>query len=109
MSFIELSVNDIAQANFEQKLVLIDIREENETAQGIIPGAICHPLSAFDPTLFEEQAGEGYAVIYCRSGRRTANLAHALLQSGHAEVRHLKGGILDWVAQGQPVVDASDP
>ena len=43
------------------------------------------------------------SVIYCRSGRRSANAAGKLADVGYKCV-NLKGGILAWKDAGKPVV-----
>jgi rhodanese-related sulfurtransferase len=35
-------------------------------------------------------------LVYCRSGRRSAEAAAALVKLGFADVRNLEGGILAW-------------
>lgn len=83
-----------------QSAVLIDVRTKDEFAAGHIAGAILLP--------YDEIAGATAAraipakdtpvVVYCRSGRRSAIAAAALVQLGYAKVFDL-GGIIDWPYQ----------
>jgi sulfur-carrier protein adenylyltransferase/sulfurtransferase len=43
-------------------------------------------------------------VIYCRSGRRSAEAADFLQKAGYRKVFNLKGGILAWSDQVDPTV-----
>ncbi len=43
-------------------------------------------------------------LVYCRSGRRSAEAAAALVKLGFADVRDLDGGILAWEKAGQPII-----
>ena len=76
--------------------VVLDVRTREEYEQGHIPGALCLPLDSR-----EQNAGELLPdrsrpiLVYCRSGRRSANAAEKLAALGYTDVRDF-GGILDW-------------
>ena len=42
-------------------------------------------------------------IVYCRSGRRSAIALQTLRKLGYTNVRHLQGGIRQWIKQGYPV------
>ena len=81
--------------------VLIDVREVNEWQAERIPGAKLHPLSSFVADPPQADAGK-IGIFHCRSGRRTEDYFAAFAAVGFRDTVHLKGGILDWKAQGYP-------
>jgi rhodanese-related sulfurtransferase len=86
----------------QQKAILLDVREPGEYAIEHIAGATLLPLSTFDPTLISE-TNHQTLVLYCQSGRRSAQAAQKLLDVGLTEVAHLTGGLPTWKAAGYPV------
>jgi rhodanese-related sulfurtransferase len=49
-------------------------------------------------------------LVHCRSGARSLRVMPQILAYGFAEVYHLPGGILSWLAAGLPVeAGPSDP
>ncbi|WP_324261583.1 rhodanese-like domain-containing protein [Altererythrobacter sp. H2] len=87
------------------KVRLIDVRTPEEFAEGSIPGAVNVPLDRFDPAAIVDEPGRE-TVLFCRSDRRSGVAAEQLAAHRDATVRHLDGGILDWIAQGQEVTPA---
>jgi|GEM_PF-91032 len=82
--------------------VLIDVREEAETAEGAIPGAINIPLRTLVANL--DQIPQDKPVItYCATGYRSA-LANGILHTlGYGNVRSFSPGYGAWeAAQGEP-------
>ena len=97
----DLMVEDVARGLKEGRVVLVDVREPNETALERYPGAVLVPLSAFDPAAIP--AREGCEVVFaCRSGRRSVTASLAAQEQGFDYDAHLAGGILAWKAAGQP-------
>lgn len=77
---------------------LVDVRESDEVAGGMIPGAVHMPLSSFDE--FKTQlSSEKPIVFYCRSGRRSLKTAEMAENWGHAELYSLRGGYLGYTGQ----------
>ena len=97
----DLTPNEVARGLDEGRMVLVDIREPNETALERFPGAILMPLSAFDPAGIVPPAGCD-VVFACRSGRRSVTASLAAQEQGFAYGSHLAGGILAWKAAGLP-------
>ena len=80
----------------ESEYVVLDVRTEDEFAQGHIPGAILIP----DYAIREEAEKalpdkDALILVYCRSGRRSKNAAQILLELDYTNIREF-GGILDW-------------
>lgn len=78
---------------------LIDVREGFEHASEHIPGALHHPLSAFDAGRVRELSAGKRAVFQCRSGKRSRDAA---TRFGGDEAHHLAGGIEAWKGTGLP-------
>ena len=78
------------------KAQAVDVREPDEFAVGHIPGAKLLPLGDV-LTRAEEVMPDKNAqwLIYCRTGRRSADAAQKLESLGYTNLRDL-GGILSW-------------
>ena len=76
--------NDIAQ--IQQGLdspVIVDVRSEGEYASGAIDGALNHPLQGLPDTLLDMGVElDEEVIVYCRSGRRSAQAKTLLKQAG---------------------------
>ena len=97
----DLMPEEVARGLEEGRMVLVDVREPNETALERFPGAVIVPLSAFDPAAIPEPKGRE-VVFACRSGRRSVTASLAAQEQGFAYGSHLAGGILAWKAAGLP-------
>ena len=97
----DLTPQEVAQGLNEGRMVLVDVREPNETALERYPGAVIVPLSAFDPAAIPDPQGRE-VVFACRSGRRSVTASLAAQEQGFAYSSHLAGGILAWKAAGLP-------
>jgi rhodanese-related sulfurtransferase len=82
-------------------MLLVDVREPNETALERFPDAVLVPLSSFDPAAIPTPGGRE-VVFACRSGRRSVTASQAAQTQGFAYGSHLAGGILAWKAAGLP-------
>jgi rhodanese-related sulfurtransferase len=97
----DLTPEEVAQGLEAGRMVLVDVRELNETAIERYPGAVIVPLSEFDPSAIPEP-GDREVVFACRSGRRSVTASLAAQEQGYAYCCHLAGGILAWKAAGLP-------
>nr|WP_225984261.1 molybdopterin-synthase adenylyltransferase MoeB [Epidermidibacterium keratini] len=81
---------------------LIDVREPYEAEIVQIPGSQLVPLAQFlaDPAAYADPAAE--IVLYCKSGGRSAQALQAAREAGLQRVRHLEGGVIEWVERVQP-------
>ncbi|KIY63674.1 Rhodanese-like protein [Cylindrobasidium torrendii FP15055 ss-10] len=90
---------------------LIDVREPEEVAQGIIPSAVNLPLSTIGSAFslkseeFQKQYGfpkpkhSDELTFYCRSGKRSSSASDVAARNGYTNVLNYKGSWLDWTAQ----------
>ena len=97
----DLTPQEVARGLAERRMVLVDVREPNETAVERFPDAVLLPLSEFDAAASPDPAGRE-VVFACRSGRRSVTASLAAQQDGFAYGSHLAGGILAWKAAGLP-------
>ena len=97
----DLTPQDVAQGLRDGRLLLVDVREPNETAVERFPEAVLAPLSSFDPAAIPEPAGRE-VVFACRSGRRSVTASLVAQEQGFPYGSHLAGGILAWKAADLP-------
>jgi len=97
----DLTPQEVAQGLKDGRVVLVDVREPNETAVERFPGAVLVPLSSFDPLTIPAPPGSEI-VFACRSGRRSVTASLAAQKEGFDYDAHLAGGILAWKAAGLP-------
>jgi rhodanese-related sulfurtransferase len=99
----DLTPEEVARGLEQGNMLLVDVREPNETALERFPNAVLVPLSAFDPAAIP--APEGREVVFaCRSGRRSVTASLAAQEQGFAYGSHLAGGILAGKAAHLPTV-----
>lgn len=87
-----------------QDCILVDVREVAEYKEESIPGSILLPLSHFSLQDYQDlDVGKKTLIIHCRSGVRSQQVCHALLEAHFSStVFNLKGGILAWKQEGFP-------
>ena len=98
-----LAPDEVARGIAHGRILLIDVREPNETVIEAFPEAILLPLSLFDPAAIPDPGGK-QVVFACRSGRRSVIASLQAQAVGLPYDTHLAGGILAWKAAGHPTV-----
>jgi rhodanese-related sulfurtransferase len=83
-----------------ESLNLLDVREDNEVAEGMIPEAKHIPMGDIPASLHQLDKNEEYIVI-CRSGGRSENVCYFLQDQGY-KVRNMVGGMLHWSGETKP-------
>jgi rhodanese-related sulfurtransferase len=96
-----LSADQVAAGLRSGRVLLVDVREPNETALESFPEAAIVPLSSFDPAAIPDPQGK-QVVFACRSGRRSVTASLAAQDQGYPYKSHLAGGIIAWKAAGLP-------
>jgi len=87
----------------EQGAILVDIREQDEVEQGIIPGAVHIPRGFLEMRIEETVRDRDTPVIvYCAGGVRSIFGAEALSDLGYRNVASMAGGFSGWKAVGLP-------
>ncbi|WP_343232368.1 rhodanese-like domain-containing protein [Microvirga terricola] len=97
---VDLDRDAIKKALSEGSVLLVDVREPHEYAAGHIPGAISHPLSAFDPSSLPQ----GKRIVFsCAAGVRSVRAIEFAQVAGLDLREHYKGGFKDWALAGEPI------
>ncbi|WP_248926504.1 rhodanese-like domain-containing protein [Paenibacillus hamazuiensis] len=78
-----------------ESLTLIDVREPEEVAQGMIPGAVHIPLGEI-PDRFAEIPKDRETIMICRSGNRSSRAIEFLQHHGYDNLVNMTGGMLAW-------------
>ena len=80
----------------DDKVVILDVRTEEEYQEGHVPGAIVIPNETISREPLEELPDMDQEIlVYCRSGNRSAQAAKKLAEAGYTQVYDF-GGIIDW-------------
>ena len=98
----EIDPTALEELTKSSKVRLIDVRTDEEVAEGMIPGAEHISLDEFEPEKLDLSDGRE-PVLYCRSDRRSGLAAEKLAQHIGKKVRHLDGGITAWRDKGLPI------
>jgi rhodanese-related sulfurtransferase len=86
-----------------EKLVLIDVREDNEWAKGHLPGAVHLGKGIIERDIEQRVPDTGAKVIlYCGGGFRSALAGENLQKMGYSNVESMDGGWKGWVDAGLP-------
>lgn len=81
-----------------EKLVIIDVRNEYEHQVSSIPNNILIPLGELEQRLEElGQYTNSEIVVYCKSGFRSYVACHILESNGFKNVYNLSDGIVGWL------------
>jgi rhodanese-related sulfurtransferase len=97
----EIEAAELHDLLAKQKLLLVDVRNDDEVARGIIPGATHIPL-AMIPAKADSLDSDEALVLYCHSGIRSAQAAAFIASKGRERVFNLRGGVLAWGKAGYP-------
>jgi adenylyltransferase/sulfurtransferase len=84
--------------------LLVDVREDDEVARGMIPGSLHVPLAQLlaDPSVVPEAER---VVVVCQAGVRARHAVEVLRATG-VDAAVLAGGIEAWEAAGSALVPA---
>jgi molybdopterin/thiamine biosynthesis adenylyltransferase/rhodanese-related sulfurtransferase len=100
----ELSHDEIKRRlDTKQPMVLVDVREKEETRPGYIPGAINIPRGFLEMQI-EQRISDKNApiVLYCAGGTRSALAAKTLADLGYTNVESANPGFVRWKDLGYP-------
>ncbi|MDY7104855.1 MAG: rhodanese-like domain-containing protein [Actinomycetota bacterium] len=71
---------------------LVDVREPDEVADGMLAGAVNIPLGELPLSIGRLDRTRTVALV-CRSGNRSATAAQMLVEAGFRDVVNLEGGM----------------
>lgn len=95
--FVDVDVATFKSKMGEDNIVVLDVRTPEETAEGIIEGAIeidyrspdfAQKISALDK--------DKTYLVYCRSGGRSVNACNEMTDQGFDHLYNLLGGYMAW-------------
>jgi rhodanese-related sulfurtransferase len=87
-----------AQLAADEKAVILDVRTEEEWAEGIIPGAILNDIykgQGFIDAVEELDKSKNY-YVYCKAGSRSAQACQIMNEMGFEHTFNLEGGFMNW-------------
>ena len=88
--------------------LLIDVREDNERADGTPAGALGLSRGFLELRIEQTEADRGRPIMaLCGSGQRSLLAAEALQRMGYRQVYSVAGGFNQWKAEGLPVATGS--
>lgn len=91
----EITAKEVEVLVNESKILnLIDVREDDEIAEGKIPGAIHIPLGSVELRMHELDKSKDYIMV-CRSGGRSGRATEFLESQGY-NVINMQDGMLAW-------------
>lgn len=94
-NFITIDALTLHSKMKQDDLVLIDVRNDDEVARGIIQGAKHIPLTSL-PQILDKLSKKSSIVFYCHSGVRSAHAASYLVEHDYHDVYNLAGGVIAW-------------
>ena len=106
----EVTTDDLAN-NLAKDIVLIDVREPVEFAEGHIAGSVNFPRGVLEMKIqmhpqFKdaeaplEEMNKHEIYLICRSGARSALAANSLQTMGFDKVKSVAGGMMAWQEKG---------
>ncbi len=98
-SYSEIDAQELNEMISQGKVLLVDVRNDDEVIQGIIAGAMHIQLSML-PLQYEKLTKAKTVVFYCHSGIRSAHAADFAVAKGLTDVHNLVGGVVAWAKAG---------
>jgi rhodanese-related sulfurtransferase len=88
-----------------EELTVVDVREPQETAAGVIDGALLMPWTSGVLSADHASLPTGMPLyVICKSGGRSLPASTLLVDQGHACVFNVQGGMNAWESAGFPTV-----
>jgi rhodanese-related sulfurtransferase len=86
-----------------EKMILVDVREDNEWAKGHLPGAVHMGKGVIERDIEQRVPDTATKlVLYCGGGFRSALVADNLQKMGYTNVESMDGGWRGWTEAGLP-------
>jgi rhodanese-related sulfurtransferase len=102
--FASLTPAAAVQLMNNEDVVVLDVREASETADGKITKAIQIPVGALKTRIGElEKHKNKTLLVYCKTGARAGAACKELSRAGFDKVYSLNGGLLAWQEAHLPI------
>ncbi|CAM3723411.1 rhodanese-like domain-containing protein [Cohnella lubricantis] len=96
MSYATTTVDQLkSRLDAGEKPILIDVREDEEVAAGMIDGAIHIPMGEI-PDRLADIPRDREVIFICRSGGRSGRVCEYLEAQGFGNIVNMQGGMLAW-------------
>lgn len=96
MSYATTTVEQLkARLDAGEKPYMIDVREDEEVAFGMIEGAVHIPMGQI-PDRLAEIPDDREVIFICRSSGRSGRVCEYLEAQGYGNVVNMLGGMLAW-------------
>ncbi|HEY3327900.1 MAG TPA: rhodanese-like domain-containing protein [Novimethylophilus sp.] len=97
----EIDPSELQAMLAQGQILLVDVRNGDEVARGMIGGARHIPLPML-PAMQNELADDLAVVFYCHSGIRSAHACAFIANQGRDNLFNLRGGVMAWGNAGYP-------
>ncbi len=96
-SYQQITQEEAKEMMDTQKVIILDVREQDEYDSGHIPGAVLLPVGTIDEDTAAEMIPEkdSNVLVYCRSGNRSKTASSTLAELGYTNIYEF-GGINTW-------------
>lgn len=98
----EIEVDQLAQLMSDNRVRVLDVREDWEYRRGRVPGAMSLPLGRIVAEAGALPKDKPLAVI-CESGTRSLAATDFLLSQGFEGAASVRGGTSAWSHAGRPI------
>ncbi len=98
----ELTVEQVRAELESGQVVVVDVRQADEIAQGRLEAAHAVPRGLLEMLLADVAAPDQRVIFYCAGGTRSLLAADAAARLGYADVASMSGGFARWKTQGAP-------
>ncbi len=96
-----ISVEDLARRiDAGEDLLILDVRQPEEEAEGVIPGARLIPLADL-PGQLDTLPRDREILVHCLSGGRSSRAVKMMTEAGFPQAVNVDGGINAWNALGR--------
>ncbi len=99
----EISAAEAVQLMNRESAWTLDVREDKEIQDGVIPSARRVALSELPKRVGELKDQKGPVIAYCKNGVQAHRACRILAREGLEPVYNLKGGIAAWREAGMPL------
>ena len=96
---------DPSTFSLKPSMLLVDVRDHDETVAGLIDGAVVVPRGQMEKLIGQMNLPmDKEIVLYCETGNRSALACETLGLMGYENVSSLAGGVDEWQRLGRPLV-----